>query len=392
MELAERERAIADRVLKEIQARLSFLVDVGLDYLSLDRPAATLAGGEAQRIRLATQIGSGLVGVLYVLDEPSIGLHQRDNTRLIETLVRLRDMGNTLIVVEHDEDTIKVADWIVDIGPGAGEHGGEIIVSGSLEDLKASERSLTGRLPVRPEVHRDPQGAARADAGPGARGEGRPRAQPQGHRRDVPAGRAPGRHRRLRLRQVQPGQRHPVHDPGQPAEPRAPGSRPAPDDHRAGAPGQGRARRPVADRPHPAVEPGHLHRRVGPGAQAVRPDDRGEDARLPAGPVLVQRQGRPLRGVLRRRHAEDRDELPAGRLRPVRGVQGRPVQPGDARGALQGPDGRRGPRHADRGGRRLLRRDPVDLPLPAHPHRGRAGLRPARASRRPPSPAARRSA
>jgi excinuclease ABC subunit A len=142
--LGERERAIADRVLKEIQARLSFLVDVGLDYLSLDRPAATLAGGEAQRIRLATQIGSGLVGVLYVLDEPSIGLHQRDNARLIETLVRLRDMGNTLIVVEHDEDTIKVADWIVDIGPGAGEHGGEIVVSGSLEDLMASERSLTG--------------------------------------------------------------------------------------------------------------------------------------------------------------------------------------------------------------------------------------------------------
>jgi excinuclease ABC subunit A len=145
LELGERERAIADRVLKEVQARLSFLVDVGLDYLSLDRPAATLAGGEAQRIRLATQIGSGLVGVLYVLDEPSIGLHQRDNARLIETLVRLRDMGNTLIVVEHDEDTIKIADWIVDIGPGAGEHGGEIVVSGSLEDLKASERSLTGQ-------------------------------------------------------------------------------------------------------------------------------------------------------------------------------------------------------------------------------------------------------
>ncbi|KQS63582.1 excinuclease ABC subunit UvrA [Modestobacter sp. Leaf380] len=143
--LGERERAIADRVLKEIQARLSFLVSVGLDYLSLDRPAATLAGGEAQRIRLATQIGSGLVGVLYVLDEPSIGLHQRDNVRLIETLVRLRDMGNTLIVVEHDEDTIKQADWIVDIGPGAGEHGGEVVVSGTYEDLLASERSLTGQ-------------------------------------------------------------------------------------------------------------------------------------------------------------------------------------------------------------------------------------------------------
>ena len=145
MELGERERVIADRVLKEIQARLSFLVDVGLDYLSLDRPAATLAGGEAQRIRLATQIGSGLVGVLYVLDEPSIGLHQRDNSRLIETLVRLRDMGNTLIVVEHDEDTIKVADWVVDIGPGAGEHGGEVVVSGTVEELLASERSLTGQ-------------------------------------------------------------------------------------------------------------------------------------------------------------------------------------------------------------------------------------------------------
>ncbi|HYH25597.1 MAG TPA: excinuclease ABC subunit UvrA [Blastococcus sp.] len=144
LELGEREKAIADRVLREIQARLSFLVDVGLDYLSLDRPAATLAGGEAQRIRLATQIGSGLVGVLYVLDEPSIGLHQRDNSRLIETLVRLRDMGNTLIVVEHDEDTIKVADWVVDIGPGAGEHGGEVVVSGTVADLLASERSLTG--------------------------------------------------------------------------------------------------------------------------------------------------------------------------------------------------------------------------------------------------------
>jgi excinuclease ABC subunit A len=145
LELGERERAIADRVLREIQARLSFLVDVGLDYLSLDRPAATLAGGEAQRIRLATQIGSGLVGVLYVLDEPSIGLHQRDNVRLIETLLRLRDMGNTLIVVEHDEDTIKQADWIVDIGPGAGEHGGEVVVSGTLDDLLSSERSITGQ-------------------------------------------------------------------------------------------------------------------------------------------------------------------------------------------------------------------------------------------------------
>ncbi|MBL0705369.1 excinuclease ABC subunit UvrA [Sinomonas sp. JC656] len=142
--LSPREQQIAAQVLKEIDARLQFLLDVGLEYLNLERAAGTLSGGEAQRIRLATQIGSGLVGVLYVLDEPSIGLHQRDNRRLIETLTRLRDLGNTLIVVEHDEDTIHEADWIVDIGPGAGEHGGEVVHSGSLEELKANTASLTG--------------------------------------------------------------------------------------------------------------------------------------------------------------------------------------------------------------------------------------------------------
>ncbi|GAB2852152.1 excinuclease ABC subunit UvrA [Actinocorallia aurea] len=145
MELDSRDAQIAEQVLKEVNSRLGFLLDVGLDYLSLDRPSATLAGGEAQRIRLATQIGSGLVGVLYVLDEPSIGLHQRDNSRLLETLLRLRDIGNTLIVVEHDEDTIQAADWVVDIGPGAGEHGGNVVVSGTVQDLLESEESLTGQ-------------------------------------------------------------------------------------------------------------------------------------------------------------------------------------------------------------------------------------------------------
>ena len=135
---------IAGEVLKEIKARLGFLNDVGLDYLTLSRAAATLSGGEAQRIRLATQIGSGLVGVMYVLDEPSIGLHQRDNERLIETLHHLRDLGNTLIVVEHDEDTIRRADWVVDIGPGAGEHGGEVIYSGPAKHLIEAKRSITG--------------------------------------------------------------------------------------------------------------------------------------------------------------------------------------------------------------------------------------------------------
>lgn len=171
VELGVRERQIASQVLKEIQARLSFLLDVGLDYLTLNRAAASLSGGEAQRIRLATQIGSGLVGVLYVLDEPSIGLHQRDNRRLITTLTRLRDLGNTLIVVEHDEDTIRTADWIVDIGPGAGEQGGHIVHSGDLAGLLASRESVTGaylsqrRTIPKPTVRRavDPERVVRVE-------------------------------------------------------------------------------------------------------------------------------------------------------------------------------------------------------------------------------------
>ncbi len=145
LELSERDRLIAERVTKEINARLGFLLDVGLDYLSLARAAGTLAGGEAQRIRLASQIGSGLVGTLYVLDEPSIGLHQRDNRRLIDTLERLRDLGNTVLVVEHDEDTIRACDWIVDIGPGAGEHGGGVVYSGLVKGITKAKESITGQ-------------------------------------------------------------------------------------------------------------------------------------------------------------------------------------------------------------------------------------------------------
>jgi excinuclease ABC subunit A len=162
--LSEREQMIAERLLKEIRARLGFLVDVGLDYLTLARTAGTLAGGEAQRIRLATQIGSGLVGVLYILDEPSIGLHQRDNKRLIDTLIRLRDLGNTLIVVEHDEATIRSADWIVDIGPGAGEKGGEVVYAGPVDGVLDHPDSITGaylsgrtEIPT-PQVRRHPDG------------------------------------------------------------------------------------------------------------------------------------------------------------------------------------------------------------------------------------------
>ena len=143
--LGDRDTMIAERITKEVNARLGFLLDVGLDYLTLSRPAATLAGGEAQRIRLASQIGSGLVGTLYVLDEPSIGLHQRDNHRLIDTLVRLRDLGNTVLVVEHDEDTIRASDWVVDIGPGAGEHGGEVVYSGPVPGIYKAAGSVTGQ-------------------------------------------------------------------------------------------------------------------------------------------------------------------------------------------------------------------------------------------------------
>ena len=206
LKLSERDHLIADRVLREIRARLQFLVDVGLDYLSLNRNAGTLAGGEAQRIRLASQIGSGLVGVLYVLDEPSIGLHQRDNRRLIDTLVRLRDLGNTVIVVEHDEETIRTADHVVDIGPGAGEHGGRIVVSGTVKELLRYKASLTGQylsgkrcVPV-PGRRRGASGLAR-----GARRQG---AQPPRRGRRVPGGLPGGGDGGFRLGQIDTGQRH----------------------------------------------------------------------------------------------------------------------------------------------------------------------------------------
>ena len=210
-------------MLKEIQERLNFLLDVGLDYLSLDRPSGSLSGGEAQRIRLATQIGAGLVGVLYVLDEPSIGLHQRDNHRLIETLVRLKDLGNTLIVVEHDEDTIETADWVVDIGPGAGEHGGQVVHSGSVADLLDA-------TPTRSPARTSPAAArsrSRRSAGPRTTGReltvvGARDAQPAQHRRDASrwgcSSRSPAC---LGLRQVHAGQRHPLHVAGQEDLPRA---------------------------------------------------------------------------------------------------------------------------------------------------------------------------
>ena len=164
LKLSKQQELIGRQILKEIRARVGFLAEVGLEYLSLGRATGTLSGGEAQRIRLATQIGSGLVGVAYILDEPSIGLHQRDNDKLLGALMRLRDLGNSLIVVEHDEDTMRAADCVIDIGPGAGEHGGQLVAMGTAEDLMKNEQSVTGaylsgrlKIPV-PEVRKEPTG------------------------------------------------------------------------------------------------------------------------------------------------------------------------------------------------------------------------------------------
>ena len=243
--------------------RLGFLLDVGLDYLSLDRASATLAGGEAQRIRLATQIGSGLVGVLYVLDEPSIGLHQRDNHRLLETLLRLRDLGNTLIVVEHDEDTIRAADWVVDIGPGAGEHGGHIVRLRPGRGAAGQPELADRRLPGRPRgASRCPARAAGRGQEPSGRGQGRARAQPArastSRSRWAASSRSPACPGRASPRWSTTSCYQVLANASCNGARQVPGKHTRVTGHRA--PGQGGARRPGADRPHPAVQPGHLHR------------------------------------------------------------------------------------------------------------------------------------
>jgi excinuclease ABC subunit A len=215
--------------LQEIAQRLRFLVDVGLDYLTLERSAETLSGGEAQRIRLASQIGAGLVGVMYILDEPSIGLHQRDNERLLGTLTRLRDLGNTVIVVEHDEDAIRAADHVVDLGPGAGVHGGELVAAGHRGRHRRrpglADRPLSGRRAA----HRDPSQAPVRCRGQAPAHPRRNRQQPARHRRGHPGRHLLLRHRRLRLRQVDADQRHPLSGRGAPTQQR----QPAPWPHRA---------------------------------------------------------------------------------------------------------------------------------------------------------------
>jgi excinuclease ABC subunit A len=316
IELTEREAAIAERVLKEIRARLRFLLDVGLEYLTLARSAATLAGGEAQRIRLATQIGSGLVGVLYILDEPSIGLHQRDNQRLIETLIRLRDLGNTLIVVEHDEDTIRVADHIVDIGPGAGEHGGFVVAQGTFADLCSATDSVTGDYLAgrrRIEVPAHPTDRERqCDQGGGSHRE-----QPPQRRRVHPARIVRGRHRSVGVRQVDPGRGHPLQ--GTPQKIYRSRSNPGRHKKIEGIEHIDKVinidQSPIGRTPrsNPATYTGlfdHIRTLFSSTNEARA---RGYQP----GSVLVQRLRWPLRGMCRRRHHQDRDALPPRRVRAL---------------------------------------------------------------------------
>ena len=315
--LNERERAIAYQVVKEIVARLGFLVDVGLDYLTLDRTSVTLSGGEAQRIRLATQIGTTLMGVLYILDEPSIGLHQRDNAKLIATLTRLRDLGNTVLVVEHDEETIRTADWVVDIGPGRRR----------ARRRDHRERAARGRC--WPSRARSPARSCAASARSRSRSERRKGSgkalRRQGRARAQPARRSTCGCRSAtfvavtgvsRQRQEHARHRGPVPRPGPRAQRLArAGRRPRQADRRR-AHRQDHRDRPEPDRADAALEPGDLHRACSGRSASCSPACRRRGVRgYSPGPLLVQRQGWPLRELQGRRHPQDRDAVPARRLR-----------------------------------------------------------------------------
>jgi len=297
LKIAGRGADAGKQVLKEIRGRLELLLGIGLDYLNFNRRSGTLSGGESQRIRLSTQIGSGLMGMLYVLDEPSIGLHPKDNVKMIATLERLRDIGNTVIVVEHDEDTIRAADHIVEMGPGPGVHGGEVVVQGTIEQILKAKGVADGTVPVRPAVDHDPEGAA----------EG----QRQGHRHQ-------GRARENNLKSIDvsfplgtliaitgasgSGKSTLVNDILYKVLWKAlVDTRTLPGEH-DGVEGvehtrKGRQHRPVADRPQQSIESGHLHRVLRHDSRPLRGHASVDRARLPAGAVQFQRQRRTLRRV-----------------------------------------------------------------------------------------------
>ena len=314
LSLTPKEGEIARRILKEIRERLHFLINVGLDYLSLDRTAGTLSGGEGQRIRLATQIGSSLVGVLYILDEPSIGLHQRDNARLLQTLRHLRDIGNTVLVVEHDEETILEADHVIDMGPGAGIHGGEVVAQGTPAEIMVNPNSLTGRylsgelsIPV-PEKRRKPARSLRIVGATGNNLKGIEVDIPLGVMTCV-TGVSGG--------EVNPDHRYPLQGPLPAPLPESGKGGGNKNDPGARSPRQGDQHRPVPHRPYPPQQPRHLHRGVRRHPRPLCPTPGVAAAGVQTGTLLVQRQGGALRGLLGGRHHQDRDAFPSGRLCPV---------------------------------------------------------------------------
>ena len=327
--LTPQRQEIARRILREICERLQFLVDVGLDYLTLSRSSATLSGGESQRIRLASQIGSGLTGVLYVLDEPSIGLHQRDNERLLGTLRRLRDLGNTVLVVEHDEEAIRAADHLIDMGPAAGVDGGRVVAEGTPPEVSANPKSLTGDyLSGRRRID------VPADAPPDAEGSHPPCGERARQQSEVDYGGLSAwhihlRHRRVRRRQINAGGRYAVQGSRAPPDGIGRGPRAARAHRGAGTARQDHRHRPVADRPYAALQSRDLHRPVRADPRLVRRTAGEPRARLQAGTLQLQREGRALRGMPGRRRAEDRDALPARRLCPLRCVQGPALQSRD---------------------------------------------------------------
>ena len=390
LELTETERRIARLILREIDERLRFLDNVGIGYLSLDRAAATLSGGEAQRIRLATQIGSALVGVLYILDEPSIGLHQRDNERLIGTLERLRDLGNTVIVVEHDEGTMRAADHIVDLGPGAGEHGGQVVAEGTADEGRSGPGVADRPVPLRRARDRGAgaSGASRAGIAIGARAS----TTCKDIDVEIPLGvfscvtGVSGSGKSTLVNEILYKARR---------EPPAPGARasPAPTRRSTGSSSSTRssqstsrrsaARRARTRRPTPACST--------TSASCSRRRRRRGRAATSRGASRFNVKGGRCEVCKRRRPDQDRDALPARRLRAVREVPRPALQPRDARGALQGQDDRRRARDVGRGGARVLREHPEDPPPPADARTTSGSATSGSASRRRRSRAARRS-
>ena len=337
LRLSEKETVVAEKVLREIRRRLSFLSDVGLDYLTLDRLSSTLSGGESQRINLATSLGSALVGTLYVLDEPSIGLHSRDNQRLIAILRQLRDQGNTVLVVEHDEDMIRVADHVVDIGLGAGEQGGRVVFSGDLPHLLEEPRSLTAKYSETRAV--DPCTlAAPKGSGAEASTQGRERAQPEGRGCRDPAQHDHVRHWREWVGQVHARARRVVC--GHQALQGRLGSarRQSPLARGAGVHHRRRVDRPDTNRPDPAVESGHVPQGVRSDPRAFLPHQGCTGERSDREPLFVQRAGRPVRGVSGRRRGACGDAVPCRRLRPLRPVQRQAFQADRAGSTVSGED------------------------------------------------------